>query len=117
MVNLLLLIGVPAAVIVIAVIVYTVLPRFGPHYTSLATGSKCGKQFDCKWLPGGSFTAVRLGKERYMRCPYATNGPLLTYGRQGYMVTTTRPILRRTESFESPLFMSRHDLRQTLTEL
>jgi DNA-directed RNA polymerase subunit RPC12/RpoP len=69
MVNLLLLIGVPVAVIVIAGIVYTVLPRFGPHYTSRLTCSKCGKQFDYNWLPGGSFTAVRLGKERYMRCP------------------------------------------------
>jgi DNA-directed RNA polymerase subunit RPC12/RpoP len=69
MVNLLLLIGVPVTVLVIAVIVYAVLPRFGPHYTSRLTCSKCGKQFEYNWLPGGSFTAVRLGKERYMRCP------------------------------------------------
>lgn len=30
---------------------------------------KCGYKFYYKWLPGASFTSVRLGKYRYTRCP------------------------------------------------
>ena len=30
---------------------------------------KCGGTFDYEYLPGGSFSAVRLGTHRYFRCP------------------------------------------------
>lgn len=30
---------------------------------------KCGYGFRYKWIPGVSFTAIKLGKYRYMRCP------------------------------------------------
>lgn len=30
---------------------------------------KCGGEFDYEFVPGGSFTAIRLGTSRYMRCP------------------------------------------------
>jgi hypothetical protein len=30
---------------------------------------KCGAVFDYEFVPGASFTAVRLGTSRYMRCP------------------------------------------------
>jgi hypothetical protein len=30
---------------------------------------KCGRVFDYEFVPGASFTAVRLGTSRYMRCP------------------------------------------------
>lgn len=29
----------------------------------------CGREFDYDWVPGVAFTAVRLGKYRYMACP------------------------------------------------
>lgn len=33
------------------------------------TCSKCGQSFDYDFIPGASFTAVRLGTSRYMACP------------------------------------------------
>jgi hypothetical protein len=30
---------------------------------------KCGGSFDYEYVPGVSFTAIRLGNYRYMRCP------------------------------------------------
>jgi hypothetical protein len=30
---------------------------------------KCGRTFDYEFVPGASFTAVRLGTARYLRCP------------------------------------------------
>jgi DNA-directed RNA polymerase subunit RPC12/RpoP len=58
-------------VVAIALIVYFVFPRVrGLHYTSRLTCPKCKQQFDYGWVPGGSFTAIRLGTERYLRCPH-----------------------------------------------
>jgi DNA-directed RNA polymerase subunit RPC12/RpoP len=58
-------------VTVIAVVVYVVFPHVkGLHYISRLTCPECGKQFDYNWIPGGSFTAARLGYERNLRCPY-----------------------------------------------
>jgi hypothetical protein len=30
---------------------------------------KCGVEFDYKWVPTASFTTIRLGNRRLMRCP------------------------------------------------
>jgi len=30
---------------------------------------KCSGEFDYAFLPGGSFTSVRLGNSRYLQCP------------------------------------------------
>ena len=30
---------------------------------------KCGTEFDYAWIPGVSFTSVRLGPSRWFRCP------------------------------------------------
>ena len=59
----------PLTIIVILVAIYLAVPKLGAHYTSRLTCAKCNKTFDYEWLPGGSFTAVRLGTKRYMRCP------------------------------------------------
>ena len=32
------------------------------------TCPKCGQTFDYEFVPGGSFSAIRLGKYRYMKC-------------------------------------------------
>ncbi|MDG6988450.1 MAG: hypothetical protein JRN21_03900 [Nitrososphaerota archaeon] len=37
--------------------------------TSHLKCKKCGVEFDYRWVLGGSFSAVRLGKSRYFRCP------------------------------------------------
>jgi len=63
-------VGIALLAVIVAVIIYLVFPRVGGlHYTSRLTCPKCGKQFDYAWLPGGSFSAVRLWTKRYMRCP------------------------------------------------
>jgi hypothetical protein len=55
----------------IVVVLYLVFPHVkGLHYTSRLACPKCHQQFDYNWVPGGSFTAVRLGYERYLRCPH-----------------------------------------------
>jgi len=68
--DVLLEVGIPVLVLAIAVTIYLVFPRVrGLHNTSRLTCPKCGKQFDYEWVPGGSFSAVRLGSKRYLRCP------------------------------------------------
>ncbi len=69
MINLL-IITIPVVVIAIAVVLYVLFPKFGLHYTSELTCPKCGKTFDYNWVPGGSFTALRLGSKRYISCPH-----------------------------------------------
>jgi hypothetical protein len=36
---------------------------------SRLTCPKCGGTFDYEYVPGASFTAVRLGSSRYLACP------------------------------------------------
>jgi hypothetical protein len=36
---------------------------------SRLTCPRCHETFNYDWVPGGSFTSVRLGKGRYMACP------------------------------------------------
>jgi hypothetical protein len=67
--NLVLTLGIAVAALAIAAVIYGVLARRGPHWTSRLTCPKCGKTFDYNWLPGGSFSAVRMGKKRYLSCP------------------------------------------------
>jgi hypothetical protein len=43
--------------------------RRGVGQHSHLTCPKCQGSFDYDWIPGVSFTAVRLGKYRYMACP------------------------------------------------
>ncbi|MDG6906176.1 MAG: hypothetical protein JRN20_10375 [Nitrososphaerota archaeon] len=69
MASLAVIIVAPIFLVVVLVAIYLAMPRFGPHYTSRLKCPKCGKEFDYDWLPGGSFTAVRLGTKRYMSCP------------------------------------------------
>ena len=37
--------------------------------TSRLTCPECGRTFDYSYVPGASFTAVRLGSRRYFACP------------------------------------------------
>ncbi|MHB8565584.1 MAG: hypothetical protein ACYC7D_04140 [Nitrososphaerales archaeon] len=62
------IIGIAIGVVVLVVAIVLVFPRYGPHYTSKLTCPKCNQTFDYNWVPGGSFTAIRLGRSRYMRC-------------------------------------------------
>lgn len=58
-----------AVILVASFVIYRVLPSKGYGYLSRLTCTKCAHTFDYRWILGGSFTAIRLGKKRYMRCP------------------------------------------------
>ena len=85
----------PITFAVILVAIYLAVPKFGLHYTSRLTCPKCGKTFDYEWLPGGSFTALRLGTKRYMRCPLCKKWSLFDV-----VYTIVKPPEEETESSE-----------------
>lgn len=64
----LLILGLGPAVLVAAVLIYVVAMRTR-HYTSTLTCPNCQRTFEYKWVPLASFSAVRLGKSRYLKCP------------------------------------------------
>ena len=55
--------------LVVAVVFYVGALRTRHHYTSLLACPNCNRTFDYEWVPLASFSAVRLGKERYLQCP------------------------------------------------
>ena len=76
MVGPLFVLGVAVSEEVIAVILYAVILAKGRRVgtkgivqRSHLRCPKCQQEFDYDWVPGASFTAVRLGPARYMACP------------------------------------------------
>ncbi len=68
MVSLLaLLIGPIVAVAII--VIYLVALKTRHYYTSDLTCPHCQRPFEYEWVPLVSFNTVRLGRERYMKCP------------------------------------------------
>jgi DNA-directed RNA polymerase subunit RPC12/RpoP len=49
---------------------FILLPRYGPHYTSLLVCPRCKKHFYFHWVPGASLNALRYGNKRPLKCPY-----------------------------------------------
>ena len=64
-----LLVAVPV-IIVLGSVLFILLPRYGPHYTSRLKCPKCGKQFNYHWIPGATYTSLRYGNKRHLNCPY-----------------------------------------------
>lgn len=62
-------VGIAAVALAVVSLLYMGAMRSRHHYTSVLNCPKCHKTFDYEWVLGMSFNAVRLGKERYMRCP------------------------------------------------
>ena len=65
---------VSAAVLSALFIVFMYTMTRGPHSPAMLQLShlrceKCGTEFDYAWLPGVSFTSMRLGAFRFFRCP------------------------------------------------
>lgn len=54
---------------VVAILIYLFALRTRHHYTSILTCPHCKRTFEYNWVPLASFSAVRLGKSRYMKCP------------------------------------------------
>ena len=68
--------GVAVGLVLILVIFYILVLRRGRRLgtrgiiqRSRLRCPKCGREFDFDYFPGGSFTALRLGRSRYMSCP------------------------------------------------
>ena len=64
-----LLVGLPVLVIGVALVAYMLATRSLFHYTSELTCPNCRQGFEYRWVPGASFSALRLGKDRYLECP------------------------------------------------
>ena len=58
------------AVAAVFVVVFLLLPRYGPHTVSRLTCPKCKKKFDYHWVPGASFMSIYRGNTRRLKCPY-----------------------------------------------
>jgi hypothetical protein len=56
-------------VLVVILVVYAVALLTRHHYTSVLTCPECHGTFEYNWVPLASFSAVRLGKVRYLECP------------------------------------------------
>jgi len=61
--------GIGLGVAAVALGVYAVAMRTRYHYTSSLTCPNCQRSFEYDWVPLASFSAVRLGRSRYLQCP------------------------------------------------
>jgi len=52
------------------IILFILLPRYGPHYTSKLICPECRKAFNFHWVPGATLTSLRYGNRRRLKCPY-----------------------------------------------
>ncbi len=57
-------------VAIVIVVVLTLLPRFGPHYTSRLTCPSCKKTFNFHYVPGASINSLIRKNYRDLKCPY-----------------------------------------------
>ncbi|MCW4010553.1 MAG: hypothetical protein NWF05_08035 [Candidatus Bathyarchaeota archaeon] len=82
MVDLTLVIALPV-IMVLFVVLFILLPRYGPHYTSRLKCPRCKKQFNYHWVPGATLTSLRYGNRRRLKCPYCGQEAI-------YNIATTR---------------------------
>jgi transposase-like protein len=52
------------------VVLFMLLPRYGPHYTSRLTCPNCRKAFNFHWIPGATITSIIQRNYRSLKCPY-----------------------------------------------
>jgi hypothetical protein len=52
------------------VILFVLLPRYGPHYISRLTCPNCRKTFNFHWVPGATITSLVYRGRRQLKCPY-----------------------------------------------
>jgi DNA-directed RNA polymerase subunit RPC12/RpoP len=84
----LLLIALPIIVVLFTVL-FILLPRYGPHYTSRLKCPRCGKQFNYHWVPGATLMSLRYGNHRRLKCPYC--GQQAIYDLAKTRVTKPKP--------------------------
>jgi len=103
-----LVLGVAVVLVLVAVVFYVLILRRGRRVgtrgvfqRSRLVCPKCGKTFDYDWLPGASFSAVRLGTSRYMSCPLCHRWSLFDVYRT--LVARIPPPAESTAPREPPL--------------
>jgi hypothetical protein len=65
------------------VVLFVLLPRYGPHYTSRLTCPNCRKSFNFHWVPGATITSLVYRGRRQLKCPYC-------HVKSTYDIATTR---------------------------
>ncbi|MCL5876657.1 MAG: hypothetical protein M1540_02460 [Candidatus Bathyarchaeota archaeon] len=79
-------------VIIVAIgflVLFFVLPRYGPHYTSRLTCPNCRKSFNFHWIPGATITSLFRRNYRDLKCPYCHIKS--TYDIASTRVSTPKP--------------------------
>jgi|GEM_PF-6553916 len=51
-------------------LLFVLLPRYGPRYTSRLICPVCRKVFYFHWVLGATLTFLRYGNRRRLKCPY-----------------------------------------------
>jgi hypothetical protein len=52
------------------IVLFLLLPRYGPHYISKLTCPNCKRVFNFHWLPGVTITSMIYRNNRNLKCPY-----------------------------------------------
>lgn len=52
------------------IVLFVLLPRYGPHYSSRLTCPNCRKSFNFHWIPGATITSIVYRGRRNLKCPY-----------------------------------------------
>jgi hypothetical protein len=65
------------------IVLFVLLPRYGPHYTSRLTCPTCKKSFNFHWVPGATITSIMYRGRRNLKCPYC-------HTKTNYDIMTTR---------------------------
>jgi hypothetical protein len=68
------MIGISIAILVLVIVIVFMLrsrqgSAGGPVQLSHLKCTKCNSEFDYAYLPAASFTSIRLGNSRFLRCP------------------------------------------------
>jgi phage FluMu protein Com len=66
-----------------ALLLFILLPRYGPHYTSRLTCPNCKRIFNFHWIPGATITSLVYRNKRTLKCPYC-------HVKSNYDVMSTR---------------------------
>ena len=53
-----------------AMLLFILLPRYGPHYISRLTCPNCKRYFNFHWIPGATITSLIYRNKRTLKCPY-----------------------------------------------
>ncbi|MDR0372928.1 MAG: hypothetical protein LBI79_05155 [Nitrososphaerota archaeon] len=71
------------------VLLFFLLPRYGPHYTSKLMCPSCHKSFNFHWIPGATIASLIQRNYRVLKCPYCHKKS--TFDVAATRVRTARP--------------------------